>query len=67
MIIIATNNGHLYLEKLLFDFENFFINKEICLIDTGSTDEESLKFLDKIKNKKTQIIDMKRQLHFIKI
>jgi len=52
MIIIATNNGHLYLEKLLFDFENFFINKEICLIDTGSTDEESLKFLDKIKNKK---------------
>ena len=23
--------------------------------------------LDKIKNKKTQIIDMKRQLHFIKI
>lgn len=52
MVIIATNNGHLYLEKLLVDFENFFIDKEICLIDTGSTDEESLKLLDEIKNKK---------------
>lgn len=51
MVIIATNNGHRYLEKLLVDFENFFIDKEICLIDTGSTLEESLDFLNKIKNK----------------
>jgi len=51
MVIIATNNGYPYLGRILTDFENFFIDKQICLIDTGSTNEESLKFLDKIKNK----------------
>jgi hypothetical protein len=51
MVIIATNNGHIYLEKLLQDFLFFFSEKNICVIDTGSDNEETLLFLSKLKKK----------------
>jgi hypothetical protein len=51
MIVIATNNGHVFLEKLLNDFINHFKDKKICLLDTGSDNIETLFFLNRIKNK----------------
>jgi hypothetical protein len=50
MIIIATNNGKNYLNNLLISFQSFNVKKQIHVIDTGSTDIDSIKFLEDIKS-----------------
>lgn len=50
MIIIATNNGKHYLLDLLSDLERFEVKYEISVIDTQSSDQESLNFLEELKN-----------------
>jgi hypothetical protein len=51
MIVIATNNGKPYLLELLKDFQKIGISDEIAIIDTQSTDAESLEFLESLKIK----------------
>lgn len=52
MVIIATNNGKNYLNNLLVSFDIFNIKKIIHIVDTGSTDIESIQFLEDLKTKK---------------
>jgi hypothetical protein len=51
MIVIATNNGKPYLLELLSDFQRIGVSDEISIIDTQSTDIESLEFLESLKIK----------------
>lgn len=51
MIVIATNNGKNYLSELLSDFQRIGISDEISIIDTQSTDIESLQFLESLRDK----------------
>jgi len=49
MIVIATNNGKTYLSELLSDLERIGCNEDISVIDTQSSDAESLEFIDSLK------------------
>jgi GT2 family glycosyltransferase len=51
MIVIATHNGKEHLKKLLSNLESFKLDKEISIIDTMSSNKESLDFLDEISTK----------------
>lgn len=61
MIVIATNNGKQYLQELLSDFENIKIEDEISIIDTQSTDKDSLNFLEELKT--NSIYNLKINVH----
>jgi len=50
MIVVATNNGKQYLMELLSDFKRIGITDEISIIDTQSTDIDSINFLESLKN-----------------
>jgi hypothetical protein len=48
MIIIATNNGKRNLIELLENLNELDLSCKVCIIDTGSTDQESLDFLNEL-------------------
>lgn len=48
MIVISTNNGESNLKKLLSSLNEIKINKPVSIIDTQSSDDNSLKYLDNI-------------------
>jgi glycosyltransferase involved in cell wall biosynthesis len=53
MIVIATNNGNEYLPKLLTSIElHGTENHKICIVDTGSTDEAFLIYLNNLDSAK---------------
>lgn len=43
MIIIATNNGKRNLSELLENLKEFGLGRSVCIIDTGSTDQDDQK------------------------
>ena len=50
MIVITTHNGKNHLEKLLSELNNLdLINHKILVVDSGSSDIESIKYLDELK------------------
>jgi len=49
MIIIATNNGKRNLSELLENLKEFSFGRKVCIIDTGSTDPESIDYLKELK------------------
>jgi hypothetical protein len=59
MIVIATHNGKEYLKRLLSNLESFNLDKEIAIIDTMSSDKESLDFLYEITNKNLYNLNIK--------
>lgn len=49
MVVIATNNGYLYLKELLNSMKDVdFCDEQILIVDTMSDDETHLKFLKQI-------------------
>lgn len=48
MIIIATNNGKRNLSELLENLREFGLGRSVCIIDTGSTDQDSIDFLNEL-------------------
>lgn len=49
MIVIATNNGHVYLKELLDSMKNIeFCGEQILVVDTISTDDVHLNFLNEL-------------------
>lgn len=50
MIVIATNNGKRFIENLLSDLDKFSIKLPISLIDTQSTDLDSIDYINKAKD-----------------
>jgi hypothetical protein len=48
MIIIATNNGKRNLSELLENLKEIDFSCGVCIIDTGSTDQESIDFLNEL-------------------
>jgi hypothetical protein len=50
MIIIATNNGKQNLIELLGNLKEFSFSRKVCIIDTGSTDQESIDFLNELSD-----------------
>ena len=61
MIVIATNNGKKYLIEVLYDLKKIGVKEEIAVIDTQSTDIESLEFLESLKNNND--FDLKISVH----
>jgi len=51
MIVIATNNGKLYLKRLFNSISNHNINEKVLIVDTGSTDEDHLNYLKELEKK----------------
>jgi glycosyltransferase involved in cell wall biosynthesis len=50
MIVIATNNGNEDLPRLLDSLEKYnYNNFPICIVDTGSTNEEFINYLEELK------------------
>jgi hypothetical protein len=49
MIVIATNNGKRNLFELLENLKEFSFGRKVCIIDTGSTDPESIDYLKELK------------------
>jgi hypothetical protein len=47
MIVVATNNGKNHLIDLILSLSN--LNLDVAIIDTQSTDQDSIDFLDQIK------------------
>lgn len=58
MIIIATNNNKEILNNILTSLENNKIDKKISIIDTKSSDYNSLLFLEKIDKEKPYNLDI---------
>ncbi len=54
MIVIATNNGKQFLENLLKDIESCKFSDKISIIDTQSTDAESIEYLNELINNKNK-------------
>ena len=50
MIVIAKNNGKIYLERLLNSISDLGINEKILIVDTGSTDDNHLNYLKELEN-----------------
>jgi hypothetical protein len=50
MIVIATNNGHVYLEKTLSKLSELGNKIPISIIDTNSTDNQTINFISDIDN-----------------
>jgi hypothetical protein len=49
VVVIATNNGAQHLARLFDSLEKYGCPFEIVIVDTGSTDPESLDFIESIK------------------
>lgn len=50
MIVIATNNGNESLPRLLNSLEKYnYNNFPICIVDTGSSNEEFINYLEELK------------------
>lgn len=59
MIVIATNNGYDFLKKSLDSLSNIGVKIPISIIDTNSTDEFSVKFIQEIKTGLYSNLDIK--------
>lgn len=58
MIVIATNNGLTYLPRLLSSFEKFGTGgQKVLIVDTGSIEEPSLKYLEELKENKAYFVE----------
>jgi len=52
MIVIATNNGMEHLPKLLDSIQKYgWYGQDVCVVDTGSTDEKFKEYLKELDNK----------------
>jgi hypothetical protein len=59
MIVIATNNGKKNLIELLSNLKSINFNCPVSIIDTGSTDQESIDFLNTIESDINYKFDIK--------